>query len=52
MGWWTQEECGLGAPMAFSEELAERIRQGLARKKGFEEKDGYTLAFAEAVDGD
>jgi hypothetical protein len=32
MGWLTQEECGLGAPMAFSEELAERIRQGLARR--------------------
>jgi len=28
----------LGAPMAFSEELAERIRQGLARRKGIEEK--------------
>src|SRR5262249_17544526 len=33
-----RETCGSGAPMAFSEELAERIRQGLARRKGIEEK--------------
>src|SRR5713226_8364963 len=38
MGWLTQEKCGLGAPMAYDEALAERIGQALARRKNVEEK--------------
>jgi TfoX/Sxy family transcriptional regulator of competence genes len=34
----TEETCGSGAPTAFSEELAERIRQQLTWRKGVEEK--------------
>jgi hypothetical protein len=37
-GWLTNETCGLQAPIAFSEALAERIRQALARRKNVEEK--------------
>ncbi len=37
----SDENCGSEAPRAFSEELAKRIRQGLPRRTGIDEKKTF-----------